>query len=149
LYAGLMLTASGPKVLEFNVRFGDPECQPLMLMLDEDLVPWMLASATGDLPGRPLKWRDGAACCVVMVSGGYPGPIERNMPITGIPSPTDDAVVFFAGAQRRGETVQANGGRVLGVTAFGADLDAACKRAYERVELIHFDTAAWRTDIGR
>jgi phosphoribosylamine--glycine ligase len=149
LYAGLMLTDSGPKVLEFNVRFGDPECQPLMLMLDEDLVPWMLASATGDLPNRALRWREGAACCVVMVSGGYPGPIERNMPISGVPTPADDAVVFFAGAQREGETVQANGGRVLGVTAFGSDLANACERAYEQVSRIHFDTAAWRTDIGR
>jgi len=149
LYAGLMLTASGPKVLEFNVRFGDPECQPLMLMLDEDLVPWMLASATGDLPRRSLKWRDGAACCVVMVSGGYPGPIERNMDISGVPVPTNDGVVFFAGAQREGATVRANGGRVLGVTAFGADLATACERAYEQVEMIYFETAAWRTDIGQ
>jgi phosphoribosylamine--glycine ligase len=149
LYAGLMLTKAGPKVLEFNVRFGDPECQPLMLMLDEDLVPWMLACATGDLPQRSLQWREGAACCVVMVSGGYPGEIKRNMPISGVPIPTDDSVVFFAGARRQGETVQANGGRVLGVTAYGPNLATACERAYEQVETIHFDTAAWRTDIGR
>ena len=149
LYAGLMLTEKGPKVLEFNVRFGDPECQPLMLMLNEDLVPWMLASATGDLPTRPLNWRDGAACCVVMVAGGYPGPVERHMQIDGVPDPTDDAVVFYAGARRQGAAVEANGGRVLGVTAFGADLTEACDRAYEQVNLIHFDTAAWRTDIGR
>ena len=109
----------------------------------------MLASATGDLPERAIKWRKGAACCVVMVSGGYPGPIERNMPIAGVPVPTNDAVVFYAGARRDGETVQANGGRVLVVTAFGADLAEACDRAYEQVALIHFETAAWRTDIGR
>jgi phosphoribosylamine--glycine ligase len=79
LYAGIMLTPNGPKVLEFNVRFGDPECQPLMLMLDEDIVPIMLASALGTLPARPLRWRSGAACCVVMVAGGYPGHINKGM----------------------------------------------------------------------
>jgi len=148
LYAGLMLTPDGAKVLEFNVRFGDPECQPLMLMLGEDIVPWMHAAATGDLPDRQIQWREGAACCVVMVADAYPGPVPKGMPITGIPTPSQDLVVFFAGARREGEQVVSHGGRVLGVTAYGSDLQAAQDSAYAAVERIHFETAAWRKDIG-
>jgi phosphoribosylamine--glycine ligase len=148
LYAGLMLTAAGPKVLEFNVRFGDPECQPLMLMLDEDIVPWMYATATGSLPQRPMAWREGAACCVVMVAGAYPGVVPKGMPIVGLPSPSDDLMVFFAGAERAGDGICSSGGRVLGVTAHGADLAEARAAAYAAVETIRFETADWRTDIG-
>jgi phosphoribosylamine--glycine ligase len=148
LYAGLMMTADGPKVLEFNVRFGDPECQPLMLMAGEDLVPWMHQAATGTLPTRSIQWRSGAACCVVMVAGDYPGTVPRGMPITGVPDPDEDLVVFYAGARRDGEQVCSNGGRVLGVTAHGEDLREAKIRAYAALEQIHFETAAWRRDIG-
>ena len=148
LYAGLMLTPQGPKVLEFNVRFGDPECQPLMMMLDEDLVPLMLDCANGRLMDRPLSWRSGAACCVVMVSGGYPGPIEKGHPITGVQSPSSDAVAFYAGAKQDGGVIVNNGGRVIGVTAYGQDLQEASKAAYKYVQTIHFHTADWRTDIG-
>ena len=148
LYAGLMLTPSGPKVLEFNVRFGDPECQPLMMMLDEDIVPLMLACARGDLDVVGLRWRSGAACCVVMVSGGYPGAIEKGHPISGVRSPTPDAVAFYAGAAVDGNVVVNSGGRVLGVTAFGNNLNEASQAAYAYVEDIHFQTADWRTDIG-
>ena len=149
LYAGIMLTDSGPKVLEFNVRFGDPECQPLMMMMDEDIVPIMLAAAQGRLVDRPIQWKEGAACCVVMVSDGYPGPINKGKPIRGIPTPSSRAVVFYAGATSDGDTVVTNGGRVLGVTAVGSDLSAATRDAYSLVEKISFDGASWRTDIGQ
>ena len=148
LYAGIMLTDAGPKVLEFNVRFGDPECQPLMFMLNEDIVPLLCDAAAGDLEDRALKWRPGAACCVVMVSGGYPGAIEKGKAISGVPAAHDEAVVFYAGAARVDDRVVTSGGRVLGVTAHGPDLEAAAARAYENVDLIHFEKAAWRTDIG-
>jgi len=149
LYAGLMLTDAGPKVLEFNVRFGDPECQPLMMMLGEDIVPWMVAAAQGHLPDRPLKWRDGSACCVVMVAGAYPGPVAKGMEIRDVPPPTEDLVVFYAGARHEDGRIVTAGGRVLGVTAQGPDLATAQARAYKAVDLIQFDTAAWRSDIGR
>jgi phosphoribosylamine--glycine ligase len=149
LYAGLMLTPDGPKVLEFNVRFGDPECQPLMLMMGEDIVPWMAAAASGTLPSRPIRWREGAACCVVMVAGAYPSAVAKGMLIHDVPEPDSDLVVFFAGARRDGDKVVTAGGRVLGVTAHGDSLDAARARAYETVRAIRFDTAAWRSDIGQ
>jgi phosphoribosylamine--glycine ligase len=149
LYAGVMLTPSGPKVLEFNVRFGDPECQPLMLMADEDLVPWFLSAASGALPQRPIKWRDGVACCVVMVSGGYPGAYDKGKAIAGVPSETAEQVVFYAGARRGPDgSVVTSGGRVLGITAWGPDLASAQSAAYTTVSQIDFDGASWRTDIG-
>ena len=149
LYAGIMVTSKGPKVLEFNVRFGDPECQPLMLMLNEDIVPIMLASAIGTLPDRELLWRSGAACCVVMVSGGYPGPINKGMVIQGVPDATNDAVVFFAGAKKNDTGVVTSGGRVLGVTAHGDSLEQAISNAYTKLEHVNFETAQWRKDIGQ
>ncbi len=150
LYAGLILTTAGPRVLEFNVRFGDPECQPLMMMLDEDPVPWFLAAAAGELPERTPRWRPGAACCVVMVDGDYPGPVAGGAPIEGVPEPTGDARVFFAGARLSGDPPRllTAGGRVLGAVARGADLAEARRRAYALVEGIRFAGAAWRTDIG-
>ena len=148
LYAGIMLTQEGPKVLEFNVRFGDPECQPLMMMLDEDIVPLMLAAARGELEARPLRWKSGAACCVVMVSDGYPGPITKGKVIDGIPEGSASEMVFFAGAERNGESVVTSGGRVLGVTAVANSLAEAQGAAYKMVETIDFDGAAWRPDIG-
>lgn len=148
LYAGLMLTADGPKVLEYNVRFGDPECQPLMMMAAEDLVPWFLAAAEGTLPQRAISWRPGASCCVVMVAGGYPGSYGRGEVISGVPENTEDRVVFYAGAQKQGASVVTDGGRVLGVTAWGVDLAAAQRRAYATVDEISFAGAGWRKDIG-
>jgi phosphoribosylamine--glycine ligase len=148
LYAGVMLTADGPKVLEFNVRFGDPECQPLMFMAGEDLVPWFLAAAKGALPTRSVRWRDGACCCVVVVSGGYPGEITTGHPITAVPSETADRVVFYAGAETVGGRVVTSGGRVLAVTAWGATPEAAQRAASVGVEQVQFETADWRHDIG-
>lgn len=147
LYAGLMVTAEGPKVLEFNVRFGDPECQPVLMLLDEDLVPLLLACARGELEERPLRLRPGATCCVVMVSGGYPGNYEKGHSISGLED-SEDVVVFQAGTRRLGGRIVTSGGRVLGVTARGASVREARERAYAAVERIHFEGASWRRDIA-
>ena len=148
LYVGLMLTPDGPKVIEFNARFGDPECQPLMLLLDEDLLPLLDACARGRLESRNLRVHPGAAACVVLVAAGYPGTVEKGMPITGDLRDTDESVVFFAGARRRGDAIVADGGRVLGVTSRGADLSQALARCYERARRIHFERSDHRRDIG-
>ena len=148
LYAGLMLTPDGPKVLEFNARFGDPECQPLLMMLDEDLLPLLVAAAQGELEDRPLRWRDGACCCVVQVSDGYPGAYPKGRALQPLPAATPDAVVFVAGARRAGDQLVTSGGRVLGVTAWGPDREAARARAYGLVSEVGFEGASWRTDIG-
>lgn len=147
LYGGFMLTPAGPRLLEFNVRFGDPECQPLVTMLDEDLAPWLLGAATGRLPGAALRWKAGAACCVVVAGEGYP---ERgaNADITALPAEAEDLVVFQAGTKRVDGRLRATGGRVLGVVGRGADLAAARARAYAGVAAVRFEGAAWRTDIG-
>jgi phosphoribosylamine--glycine ligase len=149
LYVGLMLTESGPRVLEYNGRFGDPECQPLLMLLDEDLLPLLHACAVGDLAPRRLRIREGATCCVVMVSGGYPGPIEKGQPIEGLDTDHADVVVFQSGTSRNeaGELCT-NGGRVLGVTAWGQDVRGARDRAYEVVGTIGFKGADWRKDIA-
>lgn len=150
LYAGLMLTPDGPKVLEFNVRFGDPECQPLMMMLDEDLLPLLVSAADGQLPRRPLRWHAGAAACVVMCAGGYPGTVEKGAVIEGAePPPRDDRAVFLAGVRRdEAGRLRADGGRVLGVTARGPDLTAALAGAYAQVARIRLPGGDWRRDIG-
>ena len=147
LYGGFMLTPDGPKLLEFNVRFGDPECQPLMTMLDEDLAPWLLGSATGQLPGEALRWRAGAACCVVVSADSYP---ERSADadIVALPADSADLVVFHAGTRAVDGRLRAVGGRVLGVVGLGPDLAAARARAYTSVAEVRFDGAAWRADIG-
>ena len=107
-YAGLMWTVDGPKVLEFNVRFGDPECQPLMMMMDEDLLPW-LEGAVEVLNFHTTRWHNGAACCVVMVSGGIPDPLRPGSVIQGIPAPSESEMVFYAGARRDGDEVVNSG----------------------------------------
>ncbi len=149
LYVGLMLTQNGPKVLEFNGRFGDPECQPLLMLLDEDLLPLLYACAVGDLSPRRLRTREGATCCVVMVSGGYPGPIEKGQAIKGMDVDHENVVVFQSGTCRNEAGVLCtNGGRVLGVTAWGPDVQGARDRAYEVVGTIDFNGADWRKDIA-
>lgn len=146
LYAGIMVTAQGPKVLEFNCRFGDPECQPLLMLLDEDLLPLLHACATGQLQERPLRQRPGAACCVVMVSDGYPGSYPKGRAISGL----DDVrgQVFQAGTRLGPQGLETNGGRVLGVTALGPSIRHARAQAYADVQRIHFEGASWRTDIA-
>jgi phosphoribosylamine--glycine ligase len=150
LYAGLMMTAAGPKVLEFNVRLGDPETQPLMHRLKSDFVPALLAAAEGRLAGTKLDWQPGPSVCVVMASGGYPGEYETGKPITGVAAAeATGATVFQAGTRMLHGLLETAGGRVLGVTAGGADLAAAIDAAYAGVGKIEFAGMHWRTDIGR
>ena len=151
LYAGLMITADGPKVLEFNCRFGDPECQALLMRFTGDLAAVMEAAADGRLAGTQLSWDDRAAVCVVLAAGGYPGNYERGKPISGLETLRDwrDGMVFHAGTMRRDGQVVTNGGRVLGVTALGADVTAAVAEAYQAVDRISWDGMHCRRDIGR
>jgi len=150
LYAGLMITEDGPKVLEFNVRFGDPECQPLMMRLRSDLLPALLAARDGQLRDFALRWDARAALCVVMASRGYPGPYESDTEIGGLDEASllEDVVIFHAGTRREDDRVLATGGRVLGVTALGADIAAAQRRAYEAIALISWPEGIYRRDIG-
>jgi len=150
LYAGIMITAAGPRVLEFNVRFGDPETQPVLVRLKSDLLEVFLAVCDGTLDEVNLEWDPRPAVCVVMASGGYPGEYEKGKVITGLEKAeqTDDVVVFQAGtADKNGNTVTA-GGRVLGVTALGKTIAEAQKRAYQAVENIKFDGVYFRRDIA-
>jgi len=150
LYAGLMITEAGPKVLEFNARFGDPETQVLMPRLQSDLVGPMMASAEGRLQDVKLDWRREACACVVLASGGYPGPYEKGLPITGLDQADalDGIQVFHSGTRMEGDQLLTQGGRVLGVTALGADLPAALAQAYQAVRLIQFQGKTFRRDIG-
>jgi phosphoribosylamine---glycine ligase len=151
LFVGLMLTAEGPRVLEYNCRFGDPECQAIVVRAADDLVPALLAAARGDALPAGLAWRDHAAVCVTVASGGYPGSYRTGLPISGIEAAEafEDVRVFHAGtAERDGRLVTA-GGRVLGVTAIAPELGAAIARAYAAVERIHFEGRHYRRDIGR
>jgi len=151
LYAGLMLTHSGPKVLEFNCRFGDPETQPLMMRLQSDLLEVMLAVAEGRLDRVELKWDPRAALCVVAASGGYPGDYRTGLPISGIADADAmrDVKVFQGGTRADGKTILTDGGRVLSVTALGNTIADARKRAYDSLAKIHFEGMYYRKDIGR
>jgi phosphoribosylamine--glycine ligase len=149
LYAGIMFTKSGPKVLEFNVRFGDPECQPLMMALKSDLVPVLLATIDEKLDQVELEWDPRPAVCVVMASGGYPGNYETGYEIAGIEeAEASGAVVFHAGTALKDGKLVTAGGRVLGVTAQGETLKRAQENAYAAVRKIQFKAAHFRTDIG-
>jgi phosphoribosylamine--glycine ligase len=150
LYAGLMLTSNGPKVLEFNCRFGDPETQPLMMRLKSDLLEVMLAVADGKLDQVELKWDPRPALCVVAASGGYPGTYRNGAPITGIDQADGmkDVKVFQAGTKKEGGRIVTDGGRVLGVTALGNTIAEAQKRAYDALKLINFEGMHYRRDIG-
>ncbi len=147
LFAGLMLTPDGPKVLEFNVRFGDPECQVLMAMWQDDPLPWLHGAATGSLPDGSPSFRD-AACCVVLASRGYPLSSEKGVAIPEPPA-SEGVVTFHAGTRRDSEgTLRTNGGRVLGITGFGSDLAQARSRAYDALPGWRFPGSQHRTDIG-
>jgi phosphoribosylamine--glycine ligase len=149
LYAGMMMTADGPKVLEFNVRLGDPETQPLMHRMQSDFLPALLAAAEGRLSGTRLEWRAGPSVCVVMASAGYPGAHESGKPIDGIAAAEAlGTVVFQAGTRAAAHGIETAGGRVLGVTAGGDSLARAIALAYQGVDAIHFDGAHFRRDIG-
>jgi phosphoribosylamine--glycine ligase len=150
LYAGLMMTAAGPKVLEFNVRLGDPETQPLMHRMASDFVPALMAAASGELAGVKLEWRSGPSVCVVLASGGYPGAYGTGKAIRGIEAAeATGATVFHAGTRMGAAGLETAGGRVLGVTAAGQDLAGAIHGAYEAVRRVNFDGMHYRTDIGR
>lgn len=148
LYAGLMLTKDGVKVLEFNARFGDPETQAVLYRLKSDLVEIMLAVIDEKLADITLEWTDEPAVCVVVASGGYPGKYARGQAITGLDEKVDGAYVFHAGTSFIGQQVVANGGRVLGVTAKGATIREAIDTAYQMVDKIHYDSCFSRRDIG-
>src|SRR5690606_23514188 len=137
LYAGLMLTADGPKLVEYNARFGDPECQVMMLRLDSDIVPLLHAAATGTLAGHQVRWKDQFALTVIMATKGYPGAYGKGSEIGGVEGlDGPDLVVFHAGTKRAGGRLLANGGRVLNVTALGASVRKAQQRAYHGVDQI-------------
>jgi phosphoribosylamine--glycine ligase len=151
LYAGLMLTAGGPKVLEFNCRFGDPEVQPLLMRMQGDLLEMMLATCERRLDQVQLDWDPRPCCCVVMASGGYPDAYEKHLPITGIgeAEAMDDVQVFHAGtAKDKSGRLVTSGGRVLNVCALGDTLAEARDRANAACDKIHFDHAHYRRDIG-
>ena len=150
LYPGVMLTRNGPRVLEFNARFGDPETQVYLPRLENDLVELLDASANGTLGGMELRWSPLCSVCVVMASGGYPGEYAKGKPIAGLDAANalPHTRVFHAGTANSGGQIVTNGGRVVGVTALGKDLKAAQAAAYAAVESIHFDGAHFRRDIA-
>jgi phosphoribosylamine--glycine ligase len=150
LYVGLMITREGPKVIEFNCRFGDPECQAILPRLEDDLLALLLAAATGKGLPPTLAWGERSSVCVVMTSAGYPGRYETGRAITGVEAAAGLAGVnvFHAGTALVGGTLVTAGGRVLGVQASGADVAAAVRAAYAAVERIRFDGAHYRRDIG-
>ena len=151
LYAGLMLTSQGPRVVEFNCRFGDPETQAVAPLIEGDLVELMLESAEGSLAGAAIAAKPGAAVCVVLASGGYPGNYEKGKPITFDTTlePAEDLIVFHAGTSRKAGRVVTAGGRVLGVTGLGEDVSRAAARAYQGLEKISFEGMYCRRDIAR
>jgi phosphoribosylamine--glycine ligase len=149
LYAGLMLTAEGVRVLEFNARLGDPECQVLMLLIEEDLLPWLSAAAGGRLPSHALRTRPGAALGVVLAAPGYPESPKRGGTIEGIAAAeAQGARVFHAGTERRGGALVTAGGRVLTVCAYAPTMGEARRQAYAALRQVRFPGAQFRGDIG-
>ena len=150
LYAGLMLTADGPKVLEFNARFGDPETQAVLPRLKSDLVDIFLAIIDGRLNEMNIEWHEEAAVCVVIASGGYPETSEKGRVITGLAeAAATGAIVFHAGTKEDNGNIVTNGGRVLGISALGKDIAEAIANAYKGVKEVKFENMQYRTDIGK
>ena len=151
LYAGLILTREGPKVLEFNARFGDPETQVILPSLETDLMEIMQATVGGYLDRIELRWKQQAAVCVIMASRGYPGAYEQGKIITGLErlKEREDMMVFHAGTKRKNGQIVTAGGRVLGVTAWAANLEDAINKAYQGVRMINFENQYYRRDIGK
>ena len=151
LYAGLMITHKGPKALEFNARFGDPETQPLMMRLKSDIIDVIDAVIDERLAEIKIEWDDRASVCVVMAAGGYPGDYRKGDEIKGLEEAANmkDVMVFHAGTALKDGKIVTNGGRVLGVTALGNGIKEAIVRAYEGVSKITWDGAHYRKDIGR
>ena len=148
LYAGLMITPQGPKVVEFNARFGDPETQVVLPLLDSDLGQITMACATGTLTADMVKWKDSSAACVILASKGYPEISSKGDVIHGDIKQHDTTIVFHSGTKLIGDEYVTNGGRVLGVVGLGKDLRTALDRAYGRIEHIDFEGMQYRTDIG-
>ena len=146
LYFGLMITEKGPKVIEYNCRFGDPETQVVLPLLESDLLTVMQATTNGTLAETEVKFKKGAAACVVMASSGYPQKYESGFPLTIDESVADR--VYVAGAKLEGSVLKTAGGRVLGVTDTAETLDSALSKAYENLKKVHFENAFWRKDIG-
>jgi phosphoribosylamine--glycine ligase len=150
LYAGIMLKDDKPYVLEFNVRMGDPECQPIMMRMDSDLYDYVNASIDSNLSTLPpISWKNQSAVCVVLASKGYPESYQKNEEIQGLDSQDQNSVVFHAGTKRDNGKVLTNGGRVLGVAALGDTLEAAISDAYSRVDKISWPSKYFRSDIGK
>jgi len=150
LYAGLMLTQSGPKVLEFNARFGDPETQPIMMRIKNDIVPLFEACIDGKLAEHSLKWKSGSTVCVVMAAKGYPGSYDKGKEVSGLNSVENEegTEVFHAGTKIDRGRVLTSGGRVLGVTAMGSNISIAIRKAYSAVAKIEWEGIHYRKDIG-
>jgi phosphoribosylamine--glycine ligase len=150
LYCGLMMTAKGPQVLEYNARFGDPETQAILVRLESDLVDALEACVDGRLAETQLRWSPGASACVIASSSGYPGTYKTGLPITGLSlaAQVPGVEVFHSGTAQVGGKIVTSGGRVLGVTASGDSLDEALSRAYEAIAHVHFDGIYYRSDIG-
>lgn len=151
LYPGLIVTNDGPRVLEFNCRFGDPETQALLPRMRSDLLPLLQATIEGKIEGCAIEWDPRAAVTVVLASGGYPGKYESGKSISGLPEAAkiEDVRIFHAGTKRDGSEVKTAGGRVLAVTALGATIEAARSRAYEAISQIHFENCHYRRDIAQ
>ncbi|MCI2105638.1 MAG: phosphoribosylamine--glycine ligase [Intestinimonas sp.] len=150
IYFGLMLTSDGPKVVEYNARFGDPECQAVLSLLESDLLDILLACRNGTLDQADIRWKNGASCCLVLASGGYPGSYQKGYPISGLSEAGETSVVFHAGTARNADgSIVSNGGRVLGVTVTGATLDEAIDGAYAAAAHISFTGMQFRKDIGK
>ena len=152
LYFGLMLTKDGPKVIEYNCRFGDPETQVVLPLLDTDLLEIMEATAAGRLAEVDIRWKPGSACCVILASGGYPKAYKKGLPISGLEEngqlPGEPAEVFHAGTKLESGRYYTNGGRVLGITATASSLEEAVSRAYAAADRISFEGLHRRGDIG-
>jgi len=151
LFAGVMLTAQGPRLIEFNARFGDPEAEALLPLLETDLLPVLIAAARGDLRGQTLRWHSGACVSVMLASGGYPERSSSELPISGLAAAAavPDALVFHAGTAQRDGAVVTNGGRVLCVAGAGPSREQARQTAYAAARQIHWEGMQYRTDIGR
>lgn len=148
IYAGLMITKDGPKVLEYNARFGDPEAQPVLMRLETDLVDIMESVLEGRLKQQEIRWSQEAAVCVVLASGGYPGTYEKGKEICGLNQNGPDSYVFHAGTAIKDDKIVTSGGRVLGITARGKSIKEAISAAYQEVEKINFAGVHYRKDIG-
>lgn len=150
IYAGLMITNAGPKVLEFNARFGDPETQVLLMRMKSDLVPLLLSTVKNNIEEVEIEWHDGVSICVIMASKGYPDKYEKGLPVFGLEAlkSVNNVQVFHAGTAIKDGKVVTNGGRVLGVTILERDLEKAQKNVYEAIKKLSFDGAHYRKDIG-